>query len=130
MSPSQQLCLRTACVSCDAGVVENILGRVLDAFQMRMNSLLRDSLAKGFAESATLAQQMAAEPAALLLETPLAFFVGKATDTPDAFLKAVQQAGFGTGDEAAQVAVLSQLAQVYLLTLNMTKLTELYLGPD
>ena len=89
---------------------------MLDSFQTRVNSLLGSSLARSFAENASLAQQMAAEPAALLLETPLAFFVGKATDTPDAFLKAVQQAGFASGDEAAQVAVLSQLAQVHLVT--------------
>ena len=95
-----------------AGVVENILGRVLDAFQTRMNRLQGHSLAKGFAENASLAQQMATEPAALLLENPLAFFVGKPADTTDAFLKAVQQAGFGTGDEASQAAVLGQLAQV------------------
>lgn len=97
---------------CGAGVVENIVGRVLDAFQMRINSLLGNSLSRTFAENASLAQQMAAEPAALLLHSPVAFFLGKPTDTIDAFQKAVQQTGFGTGEEAAQVAVLMQLAQV------------------
>lgn len=95
-----------------AGVVENILGRVLDAFQARINSLLGNSLSRGFAENASLALQMAAEPAALLLHDPIAFFVGKASETPDAFQKALAQAGgLGSGDEAAQTAILAQFSQ-------------------
>lgn len=103
----------------DAGVVENILGRVLDTFQKRVNSLLRNSLARTFAENASFAQQMAAEPSALLLGKPVAFYVGKPTDTTDAFHKAIQQTGFGTGEEVAQVAVLSQLAQVWTMALKL-----------
>ena len=100
----------------DAGVVENILGRVLDAFQVRMGSLLGSSLSKGLAENAALALQMAAEPAALLATYPQAFYVGKANETMEGFVKAVTQAGFGGGDDTSETAVLAQLAQVCWLT--------------
>ena len=95
-----------------AGVVENILGRVLDAFQVRMGSLLGSSLSKGLAENTALAVQMAAEPAALLATYPQAFFVGKANETMEGFVKAVTQAGFGSGDDTGETAVLAQVAQV------------------
>ena len=94
------------------GVVENILGRVLDAFQARMGSLLGSSLCKGLAENPTLALQMAAEPTALLASYPEAFFVGKANEPMEGFVKAVKQAGFGSGDDSSETAVLTQLAQV------------------
>ena len=103
------------CVA-NAGVVENILGRVLEAFQVRMGSLLGSSLTKGLAENPALAGQMAAEPAALLATYPQAFFVGKANENMEGFVKAVTQAGFGTGDSASETAVLTQLAQVCWLT--------------
>ena len=96
-------------------MVENILGRVLDAFQVRMSSLLgSSSLCKGLAENPALALQMAAEPAALLAACPEAFFVSKANDSMEGFVKAVVQAGFGSGDESSETAVLMQLAQVCL----------------
>ncbi|KAL3138889.1 hypothetical protein ABBQ32_005714 [Trebouxia sp. C0010 RCD-2024] len=94
------------------GVVENILGRVLDAFQARMGSLLGSSLCRGLAENPALALQMAAEPAALLASHPEAFFVGKANEPMEGFVKAVKQAGFGSGDDSSEIAVLTQLAQV------------------
>jgi hypothetical protein len=94
------------------GVVENILGRVLDAFQARMGSLLGYALSKGFAENPAMALQMAAEPAAVLAGEPVAFFVGKATETTDSFVKAVMQSGLGSGDESTEAIVLMQLAQV------------------
>ena len=96
--------------------MENILGRVLEAFQVRMGSLLGSSLTKGLAENTALAGQMAAEPAALLATYPQAFFVGKANENVEGFVKAVTQAGFGTGDSASETAVLAQLAQVCWLT--------------
>ena len=96
--------------------MENILGRVLDAFQVRMASLLGSSLSKDLAENTALALQMAAEPAALLATYPQAFFVGKANETMEGFVKAVAQAGFGSGDDTSKTAVLAQLAQVCRLT--------------
>ena len=97
-------------------MVENILGRVLDAFQVRMGSLLGSSLTKGLAENAALALQMAAEPAALLATYPQAFFVGKANESMEGFVKAVTQAGFGSGDDTSETSVLAQLAQVCWLS--------------
>ncbi|KAL0041964.1 hypothetical protein WJX79_010411 [Trebouxia sp. C0005] len=94
------------------GVVENILGRVLEAFQARMGSLLGYALSKGFAENPAMALQMAAEPAAILAGEPVAFFVGKATETTESFVKAVMQSGLGSGDESTETIVLMQLAQV------------------
>ncbi|DBA83817.1 TPA: hypothetical protein ACH3X1_006340 [Trebouxia sp. C0004] len=94
------------------GVVENILGRVLEAFQARMGSLLGYALSKGFAENPAMALQMAAEPAAVLAGEPVAFFVGKATETTESFVKAVMQSGLGSGDESTETIVLMQLAQV------------------
>lgn len=93
-------------------MVENILGRVLDAFQARMGTLLGSTLCKGLAESPALALQMAAEPAALLASYPEAFSVGKANETMEGSVKAVKQAGFGSGDDSSETAVLMQLAQV------------------
>ncbi len=99
-------------VALGPGVVENILGRVLEAFQARMGSLLGYALSKGFAENPAMALQMAAEPAAVLAGEPVAFFVGKATETTDSFVKAVMQSGLGSGDESTESIVLMQLAQV------------------
>ena len=95
-----------------AGVVENILGRVLEAFQGRMSSLLGSALSKGFTENPALALLMASEPAALLAGDPVAFFVGKATETTESFVKAVVQSGFGSGDESLETSILTQLVQV------------------
>ena len=99
-------------VTLDPGVVENILGRVLEAFQARMGSLLGYALSKGYAENPAMALQMAAEPAAVLAGEPVAFFVGKATDTTESFVKALMQSGLGSGDESTETIVLMQLAQV------------------
>ena len=93
-------------------MVENILGRILDAFQVRMSSLLGNSLSKGLAENPALALLMAAEPAALLASRPEAFFVGKASETTESFVKSIMQSGFGTGGEGIAVSILLQLAQV------------------
>lgn len=77
-----------------------------------MGSLLGSSLCRGLAENPALALQMAAEPAALLASHPEAFFVGKANEPLEGFVKAVKQAGFGSGDDSSETAVLTQLAQV------------------
>lgn len=61
------------------GVVENVLGRVLDALEAQMVAVLRGSAAGRLAESPTMAQMMAREPAAALLGSPVSFFVGRNT---------------------------------------------------
>ena len=58
-------------------MVENILGRVLDACQTRMNALLAGSLVDSLVKSPAIAALMASEPAALLAGEPVAFFAGK-----------------------------------------------------
>ena len=93
-------------------MVENILGRVLDAFQARISSCAGNSLSRGLAENPALALLMASEPAALLATHPAAFFAAKASDTMEGFVKTVMQNGFGTGDESTEIAVLTQIAQV------------------
>jgi hypothetical protein len=62
---------------CPAGVVENVLGRVVDAFESRMALVLGGSAAGRLAESLPVVQLMAKEPAAALLGSPVAFFVGR-----------------------------------------------------
>ena len=108
-------------VALGPGVVENILGRVLEAFQARMGMLLGYALSKGFAENPAMALQMAAEPAAVLAGEPVAFFVGKATETTESFVKAVMQSGLGSGDESTETIVLMQLAQVSMLVHVMVR---------
>lgn len=54
----------------DVGVVENILGRVLDAFQARMSSLLGGATSKTLAENPQLATLMAQEPSAVQVNLP------------------------------------------------------------
>lgn len=80
-----------------------------------MGSLLGYALSKGLAENSALALQMAAEPSALLAGDPVAFFMGKATDTTESFVKAVMQSGFGSGDESVETNILTQFAQVCLI---------------
>ena len=62
-----------------AGVVENVLGRVADAFESQMAGVLSGSAAGRLAESLPVVQLMAKEPAAALLGSPVAFFVGRNT---------------------------------------------------
>ena len=65
---------------------------------------------------------MAAEPAAVHAGKPVAFFVGKATDTSDSFVKAIVQSGFGSGDSATETVVLQQFAQVCMHACVLTAL--------
>lgn len=58
------------------GVVENILGRVLDAFQARLAAIAGSSAAGRLADSVALVRLMVREPSAALLGSPVAFFVG------------------------------------------------------
>jgi hypothetical protein len=57
-------------------MVENILGRVLDAFQAQLAAAVAGSAAGRLAESIPLVRLMAKEPSATLLGSPVAFFVG------------------------------------------------------
>ena len=76
-----------------AGVVESVLARVLDAFQQRVTAALGGSVAGALAGSAQLARLMAAEAAAPQAGEAAAFFVGRSTDSIDAFVTDVLKAG-------------------------------------
>ncbi len=55
------------CLPCGvhAGVVENVLGQVLDAFQSRLTGLMGRCACRGLADNPQLAALMAKEPSAL-----------------------------------------------------------------
>lgn len=59
--------------------MENVLGRVADAFEARIAAVLGNSAAGRLAQSLPMVQLMAREPAAALLGSPVAFFVGRNT---------------------------------------------------
>ncbi|KAK9837523.1 hypothetical protein WJX81_008555 [Elliptochloris bilobata] len=92
------------------GVVENILGRVLDAFQVRSATLLGGAAARALAEAPNLAALMAREPAAPLAGDVLAFFCGRPGDPADAWV-ASAAGGFGQGGEAVQFEVVAKVSQ-------------------
>ena len=58
------LCLLVSNVWLAAGVVENVLGQVLEAFQSRMLGLLGRCTSRVLADSPQLAASMAKEPSA------------------------------------------------------------------
>ena len=97
-----------------AGVVENVLGQVLDAFSSRLTGLMGRAACRGLADSAPLAALMAREPAAPQAGEPVAFFVGKngTSDGIDAWVATTRAAGFGAGGQAAELEVLGRIAQV------------------
>ena len=60
-------------------MVENGLGRVVDAFEAQVAGVLGGSAAGRLAASLPMVQLMVKEPAAALLGSPVAFFVGRNT---------------------------------------------------
>ncbi|KAK9815816.1 hypothetical protein WJX72_010122 [[Myrmecia] bisecta] len=93
------------------GVVENILGRVLDAFQARMLGLLGSSTCKTLAENAQLALYMANDASASLAGDPVAFFVGKTSDSVDAFVSSILSSGFSSGDDNVEADIFARILQ-------------------
>ncbi|KAL4857163.1 Serine/threonine-protein kinase PRP4 [Chlorella vulgaris] len=91
------------------GVVENVLGRVVDAFEAQVAALLGGSSAGRLSESLPLVQLMVKEPAAALLGSPVAFFVGRNTEAMESFVSSVIAAGFGANDEAVECDILRRL---------------------
>lgn len=69
-----------------AGVVESVLARVMDAFQVRMQGALLAASVKALSESPSVARLMAAEPAAPQAGSAVAFFTGRHSDNVDAFV--------------------------------------------
>ena len=100
-----------------AGVVENVLGRVLDVFQSRLTHLLGTAACKALSDSPALAWQMALEPAASQLSNPAAFFSTlKGFEGIDAWVASIQQAGYADGGETAEVDVFTHILQVAALS--------------
>ncbi|GAB4819189.1 hypothetical protein N2152v2_006235 [Parachlorella kessleri] len=92
------------------GVVENILGRVLDAFISHLTTAVAGSTAGRLAEkNLPLVRLMAKEPSAVLLGSPVAFFMGGNTDAMESFVSSVISSGFGANDESTEREVLSKL---------------------
>lgn len=80
-----------------------MLARVLEAFQQRMAAALEGSAAGALAAGAPLARLMAAEPPAPLAGGAVAFFVGRPSDSTDAFVADIVNSGaasflFSTND--------------------------------
>ena len=86
-------------------MVENVLGRVVDAFESRMTLVLGSSAAGRLAESLPVVQLMAKEPAAALLGSPVAFFVGRNSGGWMAGMAWVDAALAGAGGAGALPAV-------------------------
>ncbi|KAK9811074.1 hypothetical protein WJX73_000162 [Symbiochloris irregularis] len=93
------------------GMVENVLGRVLDAFSMRVNEALGNSACRTCADDPALSALMARERSAPQLGEPVAFFAGRNPEGVDNFVTGVIKAGFGTGGEDTTAAVLEKLTQ-------------------
>ncbi|PRW57112.1 exocyst complex component SEC8 [Chlorella sorokiniana] len=91
------------------GVVENVLGRVVDAFEAQVASVLGGSAAGRLASSLPMVQLMVKEPAAALLGSPVAFFVGRNTEAMESFVSSVIAAGFGANDESVECEILQRL---------------------
>jgi hypothetical protein len=91
-------------------VVENILGRVLEAFHVRCATLLGGAAARPLAEAPALVALMAREPAAPLAGDVLAFYAGRPGDPADAWAAAAAP-GFGAGGEAVQFEVVAKVTQ-------------------
>ncbi len=92
-----------------------MLGRVLDAFQSRLNHLLGAAACRTLSDSPALAWQMALEPAATQLSNPAAFFSTlKGFEGIDAWVASIQQAGYAQGGETAEMDVFTHILQVTL----------------
>ena len=97
------------------GILENILGKVLEAFQERADTLLGGAACRALAEDPGVAIQMAAEPAATQAGQPVAFFVGRSAEGIDHFVASILQSGFAKGGEAAELAILQHVLKVSTL---------------
>ena len=94
------------------GILENLLGKVLEAFQERADTLLGGAGCRALAEDSALAMQMAAEPAASRAGEPVAFFVGRSAEGIDHFVASILHSGFAKGGEAAELAILQRVLKV------------------
>ena len=85
-----------------SGVLENVLAKVLEAFQTGMANIVGQSVASALSDDVRVIQVMAKEPAAPLLGPPVAFFVGTNVDAMDAFVSSAIAAGFGSSQRGLE----------------------------
>jgi hypothetical protein len=93
-----------------AGVLENALGRVLEAFHSAAAAAAKKSASFALAAAAPVAQAMAREPAAALLGSPVSFFVGRDGSALETFLSSALAAGAGAAGGAGAGAAERELA--------------------
>jgi hypothetical protein len=99
-----------------AGVLENALGRVLEAFHAAATAAANKSASFALAAAAPVAQAMAREPAAALLGSPVSFFVGRDGSALETFLSSALAAGAGAAGGAGAGAAERELAARLLAT--------------
>lgn len=92
-----------------AGVLENVLARVLEAFQDAMASTVGDSTAGKLADDVRVVQIMAKEPAAPLLGAPVSFFIGANADAIDSFVSSAIAAGFGSSQKGLERDLIARI---------------------
>ena len=92
-----------------AGVLENVLARVLEAFQDAMASIVGDSTAGKLADDVRVVQIMAKEPAAPLLGPPVSFFIGTNADAIDSFVSSAIAAGFGSSQKGLERDLIARI---------------------
>jgi exocyst complex component 4 len=95
-----------------SGVLENVLGRVLEACHVAAADAAGGAAAGRLAASPPLVQLMAKEPSAALLGSPGAFFVGRGGEPMESFVSSAIAAGFGAAagfEEGAGRGVVARL---------------------
>jgi hypothetical protein len=92
-----------------AGVLENVLARVLEAFQEAMACTVGESTAGKLADDVRVVQIMAKEPAAPLLGAPVSFFIGANADAIDSFVSSAIAAGFGSSQKGLERDLVARI---------------------
>ena len=95
-----------------SGVLENVLARVLEAFQAATEACLGDSIAGKLSKDVRVVQIMAKEPVAPLLGPPLAFFLGANVDAMDSFVSSALAAGFGSSRKGLERELVGRILSV------------------
>ncbi len=92
-----------------AGVLENVLARVLEAFQDAIASTVGTGTAGKLADDVRVVQIMAKEPAAPLLGPPVSFFIGANADAIDSFVSSAIAAGFGSSQKGLERELVARI---------------------
>ena len=92
-----------------SGVAENVVGKWVDELTRAYDTATAGSTAARLAQTTVVARLMTQEPAAVLLGSPIAFFVGKNAETLESFISSVVANGFGTSKVDSSSEVLKIL---------------------